>query len=105
MARITVTQLKHACLDSSWLDRWLRDPDVALPAPREWSKETGVPARKFHELAQKFADWLCDPATSRNAIRLDSYEKLWGALWQELAQKEVLAILRKKGPEAANRLS
>ena len=103
MARITVSQLKHACLSPDWLKSWLVHPGIPLPVPT-FGQSEGVPGRTFHDLTCKFSKWLTGSQRAEKGANLRSYDELWDAFWTNLAKKEILGLVGAKKPETAERL-
>jgi DNA segregation ATPase FtsK/SpoIIIE, S-DNA-T family len=104
MARITVSQLKHACLNPDWLSSWIRDPTVPLPLPK-FSQRDGAPGKIFHDLTWRFSKWLTASKTAKEAAGLRSYEELWEILWERFGKKEIIDLISAKKPETAERLT
>jgi DNA segregation ATPase FtsK/SpoIIIE, S-DNA-T family len=105
MARITVTQLKHASLNKDWRDAWIRDPSVPTPIIRPPKKSVPVNSTLFHRLVEQFSNWLTAEPNLRLAAKLSRYEGLWDAFWNTFAKKELIALLQQQGPESADRLT
>jgi DNA segregation ATPase FtsK/SpoIIIE, S-DNA-T family len=105
MARITVTQLKHASLDKEWRDAWIRDPSIPTPIARPPKKSVSVNSTLFHRLVEQFSNWLTAEPNLWSTSKLSRYENLWDAFWNMLAKKELLALLQQQGPESADRLT
>jgi len=105
MARITVTQLKHASLDKEWRNAWIRDPSTPTPIARAPKKSVPVNSNLFHRLVEQFSNWLTAEPNLRVAAKLSGYENLWDAFWNTFAKKELLALLQQQGPESADRLT
>jgi DNA segregation ATPase FtsK/SpoIIIE, S-DNA-T family len=105
MARVTVTQLKHASLDKEWRDAWIRDPSIPTPIVRPPKKSAPVNSTLFHRLVEQFSNWLTAEPNLRSTSKLSRYENLWDAFWNLFAKKELLALLEQQGPESADRLT
>ncbi|HEX6565263.1 MAG TPA: DNA translocase FtsK [Chthoniobacterales bacterium] len=103
MARITVSQLKHACLSPDWLKSWLVNPGTPLPLPT-FGQAEGVPGKMFHDLTCRFSKWLTGPQRAEEGADLRSYDELWDAFWTNLAKKEIIGLVIAKKPETAERL-
>jgi len=105
MARITVTQLKHASLDKKWRDAWILDPSIPVPIVRAPKNSVRVNSSLFHRLVDQFSDWLTAEPNLRMAAKLSRYEDVWDAFWNNFAKKELLGLLQQQGPESADRLT
>ncbi|MGQ0443608.1 MAG: DNA translocase FtsK, partial [Beijerinckiaceae bacterium] len=101
MARkITVSELKCACLDPAWRARWLAGerPSTQLRIAQGGVKTNSV---VFHKLAENFVGWLCDPTNA--AASLESGEALWQALFDRFASTELAKLLRANQIAASHR--
>ncbi len=101
MARkITVSELKCACLDPAWRARWLAGerPPTQLHLGHGGVKTYSV---VFHRLAEVFVGWLCDPING--AASLESGEALWQALFDRFASDELTKLLRANQVPASHR--
>jgi DNA segregation ATPase FtsK/SpoIIIE, S-DNA-T family len=105
MARITVTQLKHACVDKEWRQAWISDPSVAIPIVRGPKNGGRVNSSLFHRLVDQFSNWLTAESNLRMAAKLSQYEAVWDAFWNTFARRELLSLLQQQGPESADRLT
>jgi DNA segregation ATPase FtsK/SpoIIIE and related proteins len=105
MARITVTRLKHACVDKKWLNAWISDPSIPAPIVRVPKTSERVNSTLFHRLVDQFCDWLTTESNLRKAAKLSGYDAIWDAFWDEFAKKELLSLLPEQGPEATDRLT
>jgi S-DNA-T family DNA segregation ATPase FtsK/SpoIIIE len=105
MARITVTQLKHASLDKKWREAWILDPSVPVPIVRAPKNSVRVNSPLFHRLVDQFCNWLTAVPNLQIAAKLSSYEDVWDAFWNNFAKKELLGLLQEQGPEPADRLT
>jgi DNA segregation ATPase FtsK/SpoIIIE, S-DNA-T family len=105
MARITVTQLKHACVDKKWRDAWISDRPVPAPIVRAPKNSERVNSTLFHRLVDQFCNWLTAESNLRKAAKLSGYEAIWDAFWDTFAKKELLSLLPEQGPESADRLT
>jgi DNA segregation ATPase FtsK/SpoIIIE, S-DNA-T family len=105
MARITVTQLKHACVDKEWRDAWISDPSIPTPIVRAPKDSGRANSTLFHRLVDQFCNWLTAESNLRNAAKLSSYQVIWDAFWDRFAKRELLSLLREQGPESADRLT
>lgn len=103
MARITVSQLKYACLNPNWLSSWLTDARTPLPAPA-FGQAQGAPGKLFHDLTCRFSKWLTGPTGATQGAGLRSYDEIWDAFWNNLAKKEIVGLITAKKPEQADRL-
>jgi plasmid stabilization system protein ParE len=103
MARITVSQLKYACLNPDWLSSWLTDARTPLPAPT-FGQAQGAPGKLFHDLTCRFSKWLTGPTSATQGAGLRSYDEIWDAFWNNLAKKEIVGLITAKKPEQAERL-
>ncbi len=79
---ITVSQLKCACVDPEWKQRWLagRNPSTRHCAPPGTEAVGGV---LFHEIVDKFAGWL---ATDAQGLPLADENALWAQLYSRFAE-------------------
>ena len=105
MARITVTQLKHASLDKKWRDAWFLDPSVPFPIVRAPKNSIRVNSSLFHRLVDQFSNWLTAEPNLQTTAKLSSYEDIWDAFWNSFAKKELLGLLQQQGPESADHLT
>ncbi|MBV8175374.1 MAG: PD-(D/E)XK nuclease family protein [Verrucomicrobia bacterium] len=105
MARITVTQLKHASLDKNWRDAWILNPSLPVPIVRAPKNSVRVNSSLFHRLVDQFSNWLTAEPNLRTTARLSRYEDVWDAFWNNFAKKELLELLQRQGPESADRLT
>ncbi|HEY2123274.1 MAG TPA: DNA translocase FtsK [Chthoniobacterales bacterium] len=105
MARITVTQLKHASVDKKWRDAWILDPSVPVPIVRAPKSSVRVNSLLFHRLVDQFSNWLTSEPNLRTAAKLSSYEDVWDAFWNNFAKKELLGLLEQQGPQSADHLT
>jgi len=104
MARITVTQLKHACVGKKWRDGWISDPSIPTPIVRAPKHSGRTNSMLFHRLVDQFCNWLTAESNLRQAAKLSSYEIIWDAFWDRFAKRELLSLLREQGPESAEHL-
>jgi DNA segregation ATPase FtsK/SpoIIIE, S-DNA-T family len=105
MARITVTQLKHASLDKRWRAAWILDPSLPVPIVRAPKNSVRVNSSLFHRLVDQFSNWLTAEPNLRTAAKLSRYEDVWDAFWNNFAKKDLLELLQQQGPESADRLT
>ncbi|MGH8514502.1 MAG: DNA translocase FtsK [Gammaproteobacteria bacterium] len=101
MARkITVSELKCACLDPAWRARWLAGE---RPSTQPRIAQGGVKTNSvvFHKLAENFVGWLCDSTNA--AASLESGEVLWQALFDRFASTELEKLLRANQIVASDR--
>jgi DNA segregation ATPase FtsK/SpoIIIE, S-DNA-T family len=105
MARITVTQLKHACVDKEWRQAWISDPSVSVPIVRAPKNSVRANSLLFHRLVDQFSNWLTAESNLRAATKLSQYEAVWDAFWNTFAKKELLSLLQEQGPESTDRLT
>jgi S-DNA-T family DNA segregation ATPase FtsK/SpoIIIE len=105
MARITVTQLKHACVNKEWREAWMSDPSIPVPVVRAPKNTVRVNSSLFHRLVDQFSNWLTTEANLQTTAKLSGYEPIWDAFWNTLAKKELLSLLQQQGPETADRLT
>jgi S-DNA-T family DNA segregation ATPase FtsK/SpoIIIE len=105
MARITVTQLKHASLDKKWRDAWILDPSLPVPIVRAPKNSVRVNSSLFHRLVDQFSNWLTAEQNLQTAAKLSSYEGVWDAFWTNFAKRELLGLLQKQGPKSADHLT
>jgi DNA segregation ATPase FtsK/SpoIIIE, S-DNA-T family len=105
MARITVTQLKHACVNKEWRQAWLSDPSIPVPVVRAPKNSVRVNSSLFHRLVDQFSNWITTESNLRIAGKLSGYEAIWDAFWNAFAKKELLSLLGQQGPESTDRLT
>jgi DNA segregation ATPase FtsK/SpoIIIE, S-DNA-T family len=100
--KITVSELKCACLDPAWRARWLAGE---RPSTQLHSAHGGVNTNSlvFHKLAEAFVGWLCDPTNA--AASLENGEALWQALFDRFASEELRKLLRANQIEASHRFT
>lgn len=100
-----MSQLKQACVDRGWLDRWLDDPATPVPMPMTPAGGIPVNGRLFHQLVAGLVQKLCVPDASAPLLALRSREQIWALLWDELAAAKVQALVRSQSAEAALHLA
>ncbi|MFH1138857.1 MAG: DNA translocase FtsK [Pseudomonadota bacterium] len=84
VTRITVTELKCACLDPSWRAKWLRGekpPTISFDLRGE-----PVHGRVFHQAAEEFVNLLTVDKQVAKTARRASGEGLWHLLYERLAE-------------------
>ncbi len=98
--KITVSELKCACLDPAWRARWLAGK---RPSTQPQIAQGGVKTNSvlFHKLAETFVGWLCDPSNA--AASLENGEALWQALFDRFASEELRNLLRANQIQASHR--
>ncbi|MBS0660553.1 MAG: PD-(D/E)XK nuclease family protein [Verrucomicrobia bacterium] len=101
---MTVTQLRHACVDAEWLQRWVEDPKLTPPPPTRSGAGAAIGA-PFHRIAQDFAGWLTQPANAGEAEALDGPLPLWQMCWERVAYARVAEVGRTQSPAAAHALA
>lgn len=104
MARMTVTQLRHACVDPDWLQRWVDDPKLTPPPPTRTGAGASIGA-PFHRIAQDFVGWLTNPANAGEAESLEEALPLWQMCWERVAYPRVAEVGRGQSPAAAHTLA
>ena len=100
--KITVSELKCACLDPVWRARWLAGE---RPSTQPHIAQGGIKTNSvlFHKLAETFVGWLCNPSNA--AESLESGEALWQALFDRFASEELTKLLRANQLEASHRFN
>ena len=80
---ITVSQLKCACVDREWRQRWLRGEN---PPTMRFGEQGGFPVQGqlFHQLAEQFTEWLVN--TPEVTARLADANSLWTQLYDGFAK-------------------
>ncbi len=88
---INVTQLKCACQDEKWRERWLRGenpPTFSLPG----KSSQPVHGLRFHQIVDEFVNWLFHFPKDQKNIPF-SYNDLWLTLWEQSAGTHVNQLL------------
>lgn len=88
---INVTQLKCACQNDEWRDRWLREenpPTFSIP------NKTILPVHgsRFHKIADQFVEWLIQIPKDEKNIPI-TYADLWHPLWDHFAAEHINQLL------------
>ncbi|MGH8534285.1 MAG: DNA translocase FtsK, partial [Gammaproteobacteria bacterium] len=98
--KITVSELKCACLDPAWRARWLAGK---RPSTQPHIAQGGVKTNAvvFHKLAENFVGWLCDPSNA--AASLKNGEALWQAPFDRFASEELRKLVRANQIEPSHR--
>ena len=80
--RLSVSQLKCACLDEEWLKAWLagKNPPTQHFAPAGMH---AVGGNRFHAIVEAFISWLVQDA---KAAALDTAEILWAEMFRRFAE-------------------
>ena len=103
MARITVTQLRSACLDPEWIERWMSDPANSERSPRRnFGRE--VPRSRFCQIIAMFTAWLAGSVNQRASAKIKSPSQLWDALWNTVGRDELLELTRSGAVREADHL-
>jgi S-DNA-T family DNA segregation ATPase FtsK/SpoIIIE len=102
--RITVSQLKCACLDEGWRAAWLRGekPPTLSFGPNGAESVHGA---LFHKIAEDFVAWLSADASLSAAASLAGEEDLWHALYDRFAGKRLGKLAATGELRSAHRLS
>lgn len=89
---ITVTQLKHACLDSKWRKKWLADPTAAYPNHHRAKNPFPVMGGLFHKIVENYVNWLVsgDPDV---VARLEDDAAHWETMWDRFTVREMEKLL------------
>jgi S-DNA-T family DNA segregation ATPase FtsK/SpoIIIE len=99
---ITVSQLKCACLDREWRQRWLRGEN---PPTMRFGEQGGIPVQGqlFHQLAEQFTEWLEN--TPEIAAGLADANSLWAQLYDEFAKPRLDELIAAGRVPSAHHLS
>jgi S-DNA-T family DNA segregation ATPase FtsK/SpoIIIE len=99
---ITVSQLKCACLDREWRERWLRREN---PPTMRFGKQGGAPVegQLFHQLAEQFTEWL--EKTPDIAAGLTDTSSLWARLYDGFAKSRLDELVAAGRLPSAHHLS
>lgn len=88
---INTTQLKCACLDLEWRQRWIEGmnpPVFSMPCKKSFK----VHGQAFHQIVEKFIN-----AMTLNSFQPDhiptQYEELWEHMWENQAKNRVHQLL------------
>lgn len=98
---ITVSQLRAACLDADWRQRWRAGLNPPVPMKPNAS-EFPVQGPLFHTLARRFTDWL---TTDAIADTVQSGADLWKELYDRFAVAELDRLLAEGKIPSAHHLS
>lgn len=101
---MTVTQLRHACVDAAWLKRWLEDQRLAAPPPARSGSGAAI-GGPFHLIAQEFAGWLTQSGNAEEADPLEEPLALWQMCWERVARARITEVARAQSPTAAHTLA
>ena len=82
--RLTVTQLRCACLSREWLEAWLagKNPPVRAFSP---SGSGVVFGQKFHQIADGFTTWLTEAGSQPKTEPLKDADALWEEMYDRFA--------------------
>lgn len=100
---ITVSELRAACLDPAWRERWRRG-EKPLAFPGRARPGFPVQGALFHTLAEQFIGWLTSKAPAP-AQRATEGPELWKALYDRFAVKHLDALVREEAVPSAHHLS
>jgi hypothetical protein len=83
---ITVSELKHACLNEDWKNRWLvgENPPTTPPYPPD---SIAVYGTRFHIMVKKFLDWLSLPKNKTITLNLRDTYSIWNEMYSRFAEK------------------
>lgn len=97
---ITVTELKHACLDNDWKDRWLAGENPQT-TPQHPPNSIAVYGTKFHNIVKKFLDWLSLPENKTITVNLKDGHSTWDEMYTRFAENEINEVLNNNRLESA----
>lgn len=86
--RITVVELRNACLSLPWRRAWLRGQNP--PPFTGLAGRTKVFGSTFHRLAEELTAWLCGPGNTNHAV-MDA-GALWNILYDRWAGRDLKEI-------------
>ncbi|MCF6149938.1 MAG: cell division protein FtsK [Candidatus Kuenenia sp.] len=101
---ITVTELKHACLDKDWKDRWLAGENPQT-TPLHPPNSIAVYGTKFHNIVKKFLDWLSLPENNTITLNLKDRNLIWDEMYTRFAESEINEVLNNNRLESAHYLA
>lgn len=101
---ITVSELKHACLDNDWKNRWLagENPQTSPQHPPNAITVYGI---KFHNIVKKFLDWLSLPKNINSALNLNDRYSIWDEMYNRFAENDIDEALNTNRLESAHYLA
>ena len=103
LIRLSVSQLKFACVNPAWRERWLKGQNPSTrPIPA-----LGTPVvygRLFHSLAHHFTNWLTKPTFAKKTRSLTDGDRLWEALFEQSAGTRLKRLLNAGQLEEADAL-
>jgi len=102
--RISVSQLRCACVDPAWRAAWRRG---ATPStrPAAGAANDSVHGTLFHKLTEDFTGWLTDGRSATNAARVDHATALWHTLYERFAAAPLAALAAADQVESAHHLA
>lgn len=101
---ITVSELKHACLDNDWKDRWLAGGNPPT-APQHSPDSIAVYGTRFHNIVKKFLNWLSMPENKNTTLNLQDAYSIWNEMYSWFAESEINELLNRNRLESAYYLS
>jgi S-DNA-T family DNA segregation ATPase FtsK/SpoIIIE len=89
--QISVSQLKWACLDESWLQSWLRGEN---PPTQHFATHAAAPVSGtlFHSTLQQFSEHLI--RSGPQAVGQESEDALWSEMFYGFAEGKVEELIR-----------
>ena len=97
---ITVTELKHACLDPKWRKDCIEGKNP--PTPLMFSPSSiAVYGTRFHRIVKNFVEWLSSPTNKDAAFDLGCEYSIWDKMYYMFAENEITDILRINKVESA----
>jgi S-DNA-T family DNA segregation ATPase FtsK/SpoIIIE len=100
---ITVSQLRAACLDPKWRERWLRGENPAGAPPRGRGPFP-VQGTLFHQLAEAFTEWLAGDRVAAPLAEADGL-RLWKELYDRFAVEHINKLVADGALPSAHHLS
>ncbi len=88
---INVTQLKCACLNPEWRQRWIQGenpPVFSIPGKKSYK----VHGQAFHQIVEKFFHALTQSSYAAKLVPVQ-YEELWEVMWELQAGDKVHQLL------------
>ncbi len=97
---ITVTELKHACIDPKWRKEWIegKNPTTELTFP---PGSIAVYGTRFHRIVKNFIEWLSMPANKDGTWNLGCGYSIWDKMYYMFAENEITDILKINKTESA----
>lgn len=99
---ITVSQLRCACLDPAWRERWCAGENPPTMNLQD-ATGPGVRGQLFHTLAEQFTGWLL--TGEKLALATDEGAELWKIMYDQFAVRPINKLLAHREVPSAHHLS